>query len=82
MIFILQMMVLIVSIVPLVVGLYAWKYLRDNTDDLGDDPPPPNEPPPPRPVVPPTFFNLRNRPPIPHGEHRLRARRRVTKLKE
>ena len=77
MLVLLQVVVVLAGIMPFVIGLYAWKYLRDNSDDGGDDPPPPPEPPSPEPVMPPHIRRIHDRGPLPRGRHRIVYRTRV-----
>ncbi len=70
MLILLQVIVVLAGVMPFVIGLYAWKYLRDNSDDGGDDPPPPPEPPAPEPVSPPLVRHIRDRGPVPRARHR------------
>lgn len=49
-----ELLVLLVSTTPLLVGLYALRKINERNDDSSDDQPPPPDPEPPEPSSPPT----------------------------
>jgi hypothetical protein len=49
-----ELVILLVGVLPLVVGLYAIRMMRNSEGDDADDPPPPAPPQPPIPITPPS----------------------------
>jgi hypothetical protein len=51
----LAVIILVIGLLPLVVGVYAWTVVRKDDERGSDDPPPPPEPERPQPIVPPSL---------------------------
>lgn len=73
----LGVLILVLSVVPLAVGVYAWKAFRDSDERGPDDPPPPPDPERPLPIIPPSE-RRRDRGPSPPPRLALKWRARRT----
>lgn len=59
-----NLIVLLIGLIPLLLGVYAWRLMRNRDQDNRDDPPPPPpEPPAPLPSGPSAFCRT-DRPPL------------------
>ena len=78
----LELLVLLCSALPLLVGLYAVRTLKKNNRSDSDDPPPPPAPEPPRPSLPVAPTQRLRRPsdraPLPSARSRPQRHRRPT----
>jgi hypothetical protein len=48
-------LIVVLGLVPMIFGVYAWTLIRNNDERGPDDPPPPPPPETPLPIVPPTL---------------------------
>lgn len=76
-----ELVILLVGALPLVVGLYAIRMMRNSEGDDADDPPPPAPPQPPMPITPPSPYRRctpvgprPDHPPVPHHSVRTLGR--------